>query len=239
MIGHIINSFLSYFDLELKRQETINNLIAKGKYRWLQNYGINSIIDVGGNTGQFVLLISQIIPNAKNYSFEPLKECFQNLVLLKKKIHYLECFNFALGDESGICSIYRSEFSASSSLLPMMDLHKSAFPHTAVNTTQQISIRTLDDVFPLLSVTRKILLKIDVQGFELRVLRGASRSLATIDLIIIELSFKELYGGQPLFHEIYLFLISKGFCYRGNFDMINHPQTGECLQVDAIFERCY
>jgi hypothetical protein len=80
-----------------------------------------------------------------------------------------------------------------------------------------------------------ILIKIDVQGFEDKVIAGGADTIKKAKVIIIEVTFKELYTDQPLFHDIYEMLSKLGFTYHGNFDQLPSPVTGEILQADAIF----
>ncbi len=235
MLGRLINTVLHFFGLELHYYESNEYLISKGRYKWIQEIGINTVLDIGANSGQFATLIHKIIPSASIYSFEPLQGCYQKILKLKKQIPKLICFNIALGEKNESALINRSEFSPSSSLLPMEELHKVAFPYTATTTSELITIMTLDSMSDQIEFRDKILMKIDVQGFEMNVLRGAVSVLSKVDVLIIESSFKKLYKDQPLFSEIYSYLVTKGFIYQGNFDVIIHPLTGEYLQVDAIF----
>lgn len=84
---------------------------------------------------------------------------------------------------------------------------------------------------------QNILLKIDVQGYEYEVLRGAEVTLANVDTIIVETSYRQLYLHQPLFDDIYLFLRERGFVFSGILEQILNPVNGEVLQSDSIFQR--
>ena len=119
----------------------------------------------------------------------------------------------------------------------MSDLHKNAFPYTKNTAKETVEVRTLDSVLPQLQLRKNVLAKIDVQGYELDVLRGAEETLAQVDMLILETSFYELYLGQPLFEEVYRYMKEKGFSYRGNFEQVNSAVNGEVLQADAIFVR--
>jgi hypothetical protein len=76
-----------------------------------------------------------------------------------------------------------------------------------------------------------------VQGFEIEVLKGIGTVMKMIDIIIIETSFVKLYQGQPLFNEVYSYLIGNGFRFIGNFEQLKDPKTGRILQADSIFIR--
>ena len=150
----------------------------------------------------------------------------------------MQCFPFALGKEECISTIYHNEFSPSSSLLMMTDKHRKAFPFTINNIEEKIQICILDRIISELVVQTPALMKIDVQGYELNVLLGAEKSLNLIDILIIETSFVKLYENQPLFDDIYCYLKERNFLYKGNFEQIEHPCSGEILQADAIFVKC-
>lgn len=81
-----------------------------------------------------------------------------------------------------------------------------------------------------------VLLKIDVQGGELGVLRGAERSLQHVDAVLVECSFVEFYDGQPLAHDVLDFLGEQGFRLTG----AGTPTTdanGSVVQIDLLFVR--
>ena len=83
-----------------------------------------------------------------------------------------------------------------------------------------------------------ILIKIDVQGSEDKVIRGGQKTLRRAKAVIVETSFTELYDGQPLFHDIYEGLRSLGFSYSGSWAPdLKNPLDGSHLQQDSIFVR--
>jgi FkbM family methyltransferase len=196
-----------------------------------------TIIDVGANRGMFSKCAHIIYPDANIYAFEPIVECFDELEKLKKTIKNLKSYNVAIGDDSKDTFIYRNKYDYSSSLLKMTHNHKQAFPYTAETSKEYIKIDTLDKVLYNENIERPLLLKIDVQGYEDKVLRGAKDLLSGTDYIICELSFTCMYENQPLFDDMYLLMKKYGFEYRGHVDYREHPITREVLQVDALFLR--
>ena len=78
-------------------------------------------------------------------------------------------------------------------------------------------------------------MKIDAQGYEDKVLAGAPQTLTRAKAAIIEVSFRELYEGQPLFDSIYRTMHDAGFSYRGNLYQLVHPNDRSVLQADALF----
>lgn len=214
---------------------TIENQIKWNKYKWLQKIGINTVLDVGANNGKFANDINKILPEAKIFSFEPLHDVYEQLVENTKHINRIKCFNFALGESDTEDIIYRSEYSESSSLLKMGKLHKEAFPYTANSYEEKIQIKKLDSMTDELKIERPLLFKMDVQGYEISVLKGAGDLLKKIDVVITETSYFELYQDQPLFKEIYDYLNEAGFKYVGNMEQFTDPNDGKILQADSIF----
>ena len=82
---------------------------------------------------------------------------------------------------------------------------------------------------------RPSLLKIDVQGYELEVLKGASALLSAIDAIYVEVSWVELYKGQALHDEVEALLLDAGFKQAEVFNEENYK--GELIQADMLFLR--
>ena len=85
--------------------------------------------------------------------------------------------------------------------------------------------------------SRQAVVKIDVQGYEDKVLNGGRKMMSEIKLVIVETSFEPLYSGQPLFQQIYDRLTGAGFRYEGCIDRLLSPLNGRVLQEDSIFLR--
>ncbi|NIP53052.1 MAG: FkbM family methyltransferase [Phycisphaerae bacterium] len=198
---------------------------------------IKTILDVGANTGQFASQFHRLFPDAKIYSFEPIEHCYKELLRRMGHTPKFRAFNFALGEKNGQTQIYLNDYTPSSSLLLMQDLHKRAFPFTGHVTTQDIEIRRLDDISEELDIVEKILVKIDVQGTEDKVIIGGERLLSRASVLIVETSFQTLYKGQILFHGIYEMLGQRGFLYAGSEHTIRNPNDGSILQCDSVFCR--
>ncbi len=246
MLKELIQGFLGCFGVQLYRPLTTEQKkqlikaereVEWRKTLWLRNAGIKTILDIGANTGQFANYIHQLFPDAALYSFEPLKDCYEELIANFKNVPHFKAFNVALGDETGLVEIHRNEYSPSSSLLPMKELHKTCFPYTQEEIIQKINIVRLDDIADSLNLRKPMLVKLDVQGYEDKVISGGKSVLGQADIIISELSIEQLYDGQPLFEDIYKTLTNMGFQYRGNYEQLISPDDGRVLQVDGIFTK--
>lgn len=209
--------------------------LEEEKYKWLQNMDINTVIDVGAHLGEFALQIHELLPNAKLYCFEPLPDNFIELKANLKDLSNFQAFNLAVGDQKGKVEMYRNDYSPSSSLMKMTKLHKDSFPFTSGEKLEKVEASTLDEIVKELELKDNVLLKIDVQGYEARVIRGAKNFLDHVNVIIIETSFYELYEGQLLFADIYELLSKQGFVYSGTWEQLRSPIDGTPLQQDSIF----
>jgi FkbM family methyltransferase len=208
---------------------------VKGNSSWLKNLNIHSVFDIGANTGQFAADIRKILPDALIFAFEPLKDCYERMLERMKNVPNFKAFNFALGNEGTEVDMHRSSYSPSSSILPMGSLHKKAFPFTNGGSLERITVRRLDDVAKDLALLDNLLVKIDVQGFEDKVLVGGAQTIKKATALIVETSFKRLYEGQPLFDEIYVIIREMGFLHHGNLNQLLNPKDGSVLQADGIF----
>jgi len=206
-------------------------------YGWLANEGIKTVLDIGANTGQFARRIHNLLPDARIYSFEPLSGCYEELKRSLSDVPKFQCFNYALGDETGKHTIYHNDFSLSSSLLPMEQLHKDAFPYTKNAKEEVIEVRRLDTIAESLELADNILIKIDVQGFEDKVILGGEKTIKRAKILIVEISFETLYHGQLLFDGIHSMLKSRGFVFKGSEESLRNPNDGCILQSDGIFVR--
>ncbi|GAF99123.1 unnamed protein product, partial [marine sediment metagenome] len=204
---------------------------------WLKELNIQTVFDIGANTGQFASMIHNVLPEALIYSFEPLEDCYRQLCTNMRGASKFKAFNFALGDRDKETEIYHDTYSPSSSLLQISKLHKKVFPFTGQRTIENVKVKRLDQVIDDLNLELKknILLKIDVQGYEDKVILGAQKSILEAKAVLAETSYHALYEGQPLFDTIYDMLRQRGFEYMGNLEQIKNPLNGTVLQSDSIF----
>lgn len=196
-----------------------------------------TVIDIGGSRGQFARDILQRFPGAVIHSFEPIPECFAELQRLALSHPNLHPHNLALSDESGRADFNVSAFNDSSSLQTMRPEHLEAWPHTVRERVISVEKARLDDRLAPRQLARPIMVKIDVQGHELAVIRGAAAILAASQRVMVECNFAPLYEGQPAFDDLYREMKQLGFSLDGLISPLRHPLTGELLSADLIFYR--
>jgi FkbM family methyltransferase len=195
----------------------------------------NTVIDIGGNVGQFAGAILRAHPGVRVYSFEPVPECYEQLLLLREREPSLRPFRLALSDREGEAEFHVSRYSPSSSIQEMLPAHLDAWPFTEYESKIKVRLARLDAVAAELELEPPVLAKLDVQGHELAAIRGGRETLARCQRIVIECNFAPLYEGQPSFDEIHGELRSLGFLFDGFIFPLRHPRTHELMSADAIF----
>lgn len=208
---------------------------GRDRFKWLQNLGLKTVLDVGAHQGESAVFFSKILPEAQIYCFEPVAENFFRLGKKLRDRSRLHLYNCALGSRDGQQEIFANRHSPSSSILKVDTLGCEAFPFIEEKQTEPIEVLKLDTFSHQHALSEEILLKIDVQGYEKEVILGAAKILPRIKIIILETSFAQLYEGQPLFPEIYGCLKDRGFEYIGCLGQLLHPHDGKPLQQDSIF----
>jgi FkbM family methyltransferase len=205
----------------------------------LRSFQVDVVLDVGANAGQYAQELRRDLNFAGRIcSFEPLADPFRVLSERAARDPRWSVFNYGLGDVAGSATINVAGNSESSSLFEMLPLHVEAAPDSGFVGTEEVEIETLDAVFDeLCSPGERVYLKLDTQGFEVRVLRGAERCLARIDTLQVEMSLTPLYAGEPSFVEMCQLLVGKGYTLIGLEPGFADPQSGQLLQADGIFHR--
>jgi hypothetical protein len=128
--------------------------------------------------------------------------------------------------------------STSSSILPMANLHLDAAPQSKYVAVESAPLRRLDSVVhPAIQKSASILLKIDTQGYEEPVIRGAEALLPRLRGLQLELSLTGLYAGQVLYREMLDTMNELGFELWTVIPGFADRTSGRLLQMDGVFFR--
>jgi len=203
----------------------------------LRHFKIDLILDVGANEGQFAESLFTSGYDGRIVSFEPLRAPHERLSRRASKHSGWQAFErCAVGAEDSEATVNIAGNSASSSLLPMLQAHLDAAPDSRYIGTEAVPLRRLDTLIPsILRQERNILLKIDTQGYEGKVLDGAGELLSGTRAVQLELSFVPLYENQPLWDELRQRMTAAGFSLWLLMPGIVDPTNGRLLQADGIF----
>ncbi len=202
----------------------------------LSDNKISIAFDVGANEGQWANDIRTSGYNHQIISFEPLQRAFKILSSTCSLDDLWSSHNYALGDTDGVSEINISRNSVSSSLLTMSETHLEAEPESIFYSTEKIKVHKLDTIYGQFMKDRdNVFLKIDTQGFEKKVLDGASRLLKQTAILQLEMSFQSLYDGEHDFFHMKSILEKLGFVLYHMQNGFRHSKTLELMQVDTIF----
>jgi FkbM family methyltransferase len=181
-----------------------------------------------------VLLAKAVIPEATVAAFEPLPAHCDEFTKNCRALPGVALHPIALGAENATMALHVTSFSDASSILP---LARASHDHFGVTEISQVAVpvRRLDDYRAEKELVWPDLIKIDVQGFELAVLSGATSVLAHARALIVEVSFVELYENQCEFPEMCSFLAEQGFRIRA-FG-VSTPLGRPLIQADVLFLR--
>jgi FkbM family methyltransferase len=224
-----IDFFLKFLGLKLNRIKTLPIL----------NLGVDYVIDVGAYTGVFALELRKRGYAGEIYSFEPLNSAYTELIRNastdeKWQVHA----PVALGSKKGKSRIFVSANPTSSSLKQILDSHLEAASYAYTAGEQNVEVITLDSMYTKWkNIGKRIYLKIDCQGFEEEILKGANKTLKLIDVVQIELSIIKLYKNQENYKYFIDFFDSRGFILYDLIPGFSNARTGQLLQFDGIFVR--
>jgi FkbM family methyltransferase len=206
---------------------------------FLPGRGIKLVLDVGACNGEYGQLLRGLGYRGRIVSFEPLPKHFEQLKRLAAADGNWLALPYALGDTPGRAEMSIAQSSDLSSFLTTRRDARELFPGAVVDTTATVEVRRLDDIFSTIvsgADPSSIYLKMDTQGFDLQVIRGASASLKHIAAVQSEVSFIPLYEGQPSCADMLAELASLGFSPAGFF-VVNRSANGRLIEADCVFLR--
>lgn len=188
----------------------------------------NSIFDVGAYQGDFAALCFQLWPKTTVTCFEVLTEPSQKILTIAEnhagRLQLIPCL---LGAEIREQVEFNIAETASSVL------REQAHPQTKKAT---FPMRTIDDVVEHeLHGQAPPFLKMDVQGYELEVLKGAALSLPSIQVILAEVNLLDIYDGVPLLADLVSWLSDRGWAAYDICGLIRRPLDRALWQADMIF----
>ena len=237
-LKRLTKRFARYFGVDLRRYDPSTSETAQFM-AMLSAHEINLLFDVGANAGQFGESLREAGYGGRIVSFEPLSAAREQLLSAGRNDPLWDIApRAAIGSEDGEIEINVSENSVSSSVLNMLDTHTSAAPGSAYVGSEKVPLWRLDTIAPdYLTSDSVLFIKIDTQGYEDRVLQGATALLTRAIGLQLELSLVPLYDGQRLYDELISQLKELGFELWGMFPAFIDPTSGRLLQVDATFFR--
>ncbi|WOO40811.1 FkbM family methyltransferase [Rubellicoccus peritrichatus] len=234
-ITKTIREFLEKKGYRVFNQENLPTGIdlALDLQRIPQTPDLQIIFDIGANEGQTVFAMRKQFPQAKIHAFEPVAETFSRLKENTKNLPDLITENIALGDTTRTQEIALHKNSHINSL-------RSIKPSNDNTKTESISVVTLDEYCSKNGIKKIDLLKIDTEGFEIEVCKGAAKTLkeATIPFILAEVDFRNERSGHTPYCELSQYLAPYGFKTHAFYDISHSPDDPRDINYcNVLFAR--
>ena len=206
--------------------------------RLLAVQGVDEVFDVGANSGRYGRRLRAAGYRGRIVSFEPLSAPLARLRETAARDGAWEVVAAALGERDGEAEINVAGNVESSSFLPMLPRHLESAPHSAYVGTEKVAMITLATALARHArPASRLLLKLDVQGYEWRILRASAASLDRVACLQVEAALVPLYEGEALIEEMFADLRRRGLVPAAIDPAHSDPETGQLLQADCLFLR--
>jgi FkbM family methyltransferase len=202
----------------------------------IKHHRITVVFDVGANAGQYATELRALGYAGRIVSCEPLADAFRRLSARAASDPDWTALQLALGDADRTATINVAANSQSSSLLDMLPRHREAAPHTSYQGTEEVKMVRLDTIFDdHVRADDRVLVKLDVQGYERFVLAGAQRALPRVLGWQLEMSLVPLYRGEATYLDLIGDMSARGFQLMSLDPVFRDPRSGQLLAVDGLF----
>ncbi|MFM2448406.1 MAG: hypothetical protein RIS44_856 [Pseudomonadota bacterium] len=203
-----------------------------------ERFKVDCVLDVGANLGQYHDMLRQDIGfEGIILSFEPVKKYVKVLQEKSKNDKKWRIFDFALGSTENVATINVTKSPGLNSFLePRTDGVPGYWSSDEVTGTEQVQIRVLDEIFSGLREEHGFstpYLKLDTQGFDLEVLRGAKLSLGEFSSLQTEASIKPIYQDMPDYRHVIEHLSAAGFDLSAMFP-VSHDDSFRLIEFDCV-----
>jgi FkbM family methyltransferase len=187
-----------------------------------------TVIDVGAAYGNWSAMAQRIFPEARFLLVEPLQE-FEAALATRPELDGATRVMAAAGEAGGSLELYVHDDLLGTSELP------EAAGASSGGCRRTVPAGALDDLVREHGAPPPYLLKVDVQGAEETVLRGAADMLAKADMVILEASFFPFFEGGLQFHEVVASMHGRGFVVYDLAEPLYRPLDGALAQADVAF----
>lgn len=229
-----LRSLCESFGYELTKKEKNPSLHSHLK-NVFDRCGIDLVLDVGANHGQFGTMIRKSGYRGAIYSFEPVTASYERLIEAAQGDDRWHTFKLGLGEERTRMAINLSRSSDLNSLLAPSEYGKSRYPKIAASEQEMIEIDTLDHflVEHDIPAAARIFLKMDTQGYDLRVFGGGKNSLGRFSALLSELSLMPLYDDAPHYLESLACYERNGFQVSGLYPVSRNADL-TVIEIDCV-----
>lgn len=204
----------------------------------VDKHSIDTVIDVGANEGQFSTRVRSAGFSGRIVAFEPIPAMAQRLSQRFSTDRSFEAHNCGLGEREDEMDLNIFEGTDFSSFMKVNDKSRKYFPdRTQLKEVLKVPVRRLDSIAGIAEEDSRLLLKLDTQGFDLDVFRGATALLPRIKAVLIECSVIPLYEETPGFVESLAAFRDAGFLPSGFFPVSRDKESLAIIEFDCMMVR--
>jgi FkbM family methyltransferase len=229
-----------YYPLNLRYEIGTGFMLQFHLAELLKKLRINCVFDVGANVGQYALMLRRNRYRGYIFSFEPVTTTFASLQEAARGDEKWKPFKVALGASPGVAQINVTSLSALNSFRRPGQLWNQILPNISVVDKENVDVRTLDDVFPELTTgieQCRPFLKLDTQGFDLEVVKGAQNCIGKMLGLQSELAVRQLYEAAPSYLDALTYYTSLGFTPKDFYTVASDGTDMTALEVDCVMVR--
>ena len=198
---------------------------------------VRTIIDGGANIGQFARAALETFPEATIISFEPVPDVFDVLSSNLNNEDSVVLRKYALGSSNGSIKFFRNDYHQASSALELLPEATRTHEMISMNHSEiEVEVTTLDSIDSKADFEEPILIKLDLQGYELQALKGATRLLERTTFVLVEMALNKSYVGEAGAEDIGRYLNENGFAQIATLNQLTDADHN-VTQVDALFKK--
>lgn len=231
----LIRSVLGSIDYEIIHMQSAQSYLLNHRLKLLfSRCDISCVFDIGANNGQYRdFLREEVGFDGRIESFEPAPDVAENMRKRAASDTNWNIHQIAVGEEESTLEFNIMADSRLNSFLPIL----------ADSPAAQIKDRIIVDVHTMVHILDHVVtnpdpnrtyMKIDAQGFDLAVLRGAGDLLREFPCLQIEIGFSDLYQGAASFNEIHAYLAAKNFAISGMY-AVGRDSKERVRDFDSVY----
>jgi FkbM family methyltransferase len=199
--------------------------------------GVTHVIDAGANVGAYAKAMASVLPEATIHCFEPAPATFDKLRQNTARLRNVRAYNLALGAQPATLPMFTCPMDESNSLLKSTAILQDSWAKTRPTGQVQVEVSRLDDLLVREKAQGRLFIKVDVQGYEIELLKGATTALQQCVLLQVEVSLVPLYENAPMLPEVWDYVSRSGLKFLMFDDLLHSSRNQQPVSCDLYFYR--
>ena len=190
------------------------------------------LFDVGANIGLTTIHFRSLFPQARIYCFEAVPDTCLSLASNLNQMEHVSWYNLGLGSSEQVCRVYLREDNQWNSLVPAINEYLGQDDGAAVD----VVVTTIDRFMAKYAIDRIDLLKIDTEGYEMEVLKGAKGAFdrGVVQAVLLEVGFDRTQLQHSYYLDLFRYLDECGFRFQGLYQ-VSFDQRNNIDFANALF----